>query len=598
VTPFVVVAATGWGAGLAAAGAGYQVKPLTARGPPADAVPSGWLPYRRLVTSADQARAQATCCAALVDELVAHGVRHAVVAPGSRSTPLALALVGRPELTVHIVHDERAAAFVALGIGLGGTPAVVLCTSGTAAANFHPAVVEAGLSGVPMIVATADRPPELREVGAPQSIDQTHLYGRAVRWFHDPGVADAAAAPVWRSLGARAMAAAATGPVHLNLPFREPLVAEPDELPPRRRVVGAVPAASAGDVPDGVVAVARRPRGLVLAGASGASRAQLEPFVAATGWPLLADPVSHRRDVPGAIAAYDAMLRHAGFAAALPDVVVRVGRPASSKVLAQWVAASGAPVVQVGGPGVIDPDHAVAALVDAAVLPILARALVGVGEASWAARWHAAAERAEGAIDRALGPEAPLSEPAVARLVAAARPSGGHLVVAASMPMRDVEWFGGPGAVAHANRGANGIDGVVSTALGVALGAAAPTLVLVGDIAFVHDSGALTGLAARDADLRIVVVDNDGGGIFSFLPQATELPPERFERLFGTPHGTDVVALAAAHGLDAATVTTATELRARLARRGPSVTRVRTDRAENVRVHAALNAAVAAVLDG
>ncbi len=166
------------------------------------------------------------------------------------------------------------------------------------------------------------------------------------------------------------------------------------------------------------------------------------------------------------------------------------------------------------------------------------------------------------------------------------------------MPMRDVEWFGGPTAVAHANRGANGIDGVVSTALGIALDTDDPTVVLVGDIAFVHDSGALTGLAARRADLRIVVVDNDGGGIFSFLPQATQLPSARFEQLFGTPHGTDVVALAAAHGLDAATVTTAADLVARLGRPGPSVTRVRTDRAENVRVHAALNAAVAAALDG
>jgi 2-succinyl-5-enolpyruvyl-6-hydroxy-3-cyclohexene-1-carboxylate synthase len=181
--------------------------------------------------------------------------------------------------------------------------------------------------------------------------------------------------------------------------------------------------------------------------------------------------------------------------------------------------------------------------------------------------------------------------------VARHRPDAGRLVVAASMPMRDLEWFGGVTAVAHANRGANGIDGVVSTALGSALATGAPTVVVVGDIAFVHDSGALTGLASRGADLRIVVVDNDGGGIFSFLSQATELPPDRFERLFGTPHGTDVVALVAAHGIDAATVTTAAELVARLGAPGPSVTRVRTDRAENVRIHAALNAAVAAALD-
>ena len=512
---------------------------------------------------------QATCCAALVDELIAHGVRQAVVAPGSRSTPVALALLDRAELTVHVVHDERVAAFVALGAGLDGVPAVLLCTSGTAAANFHPAVVEAGLAAVPMIVITADRPPELRDVGAPQAIDQTHLYGRSVRWFHDPGVPDAAAAPAWRSLGARAVVAAATGPVHLNLPLREPLVGTPGALPPRRRTAPATAGTTVADADGALVDLLRRPRGLVLAGAAGARRADLARFVAATGWPLLADPVSGCRDVLGAIAVADALLRHPGFASERPDVIVRVGRPAASKVLAQWVAASGAPVLQVGGPGVIDPDHLIAGQVDATSIVGLAAPLAGVGDPAWAARWSAAAARAEDAIDRALGPEALLCEPMVARLVARHRPTEGRLVVAASMPMRDLEWFGGVAAVAHANRGANGIDGVVSTALGAALASGAPTLVLVGDIAFVHDGGALTGLAARDADLRIVVVDNDGGGIFSFLPQATEVPPDRFERLFGTPHGTDIVALAAAHGIDAATVTTAAELAARLLDAGP-----------------------------
>jgi 2-succinyl-5-enolpyruvyl-6-hydroxy-3-cyclohexene-1-carboxylate synthase len=544
----------------------------------------------------DQAAVQATCCAALVDELVVCGVRHAVIAPGSRSTPLALALTARPELAVHVVHDERSAAFVALGLGLGGMPAVLLCTSGTAAANFHPAVVEAGLSDVPLLVVTADRPPELRDVGAPQAIDQTHLYGRAVRWFHDPGVPGVDDPPVWRSLGARAFAAALTGPVHLNLPFREPLVGEPGPLPPRRRVVAPRVARRADEPDPQLVDLLRHGRGLVLAGAGAPSRAVVEAFVGATGWPLLADAVSRRRDVPGAIAPFDAILRHAGFAAEAPAVVVRLGRPASSKVLAQWVAASGAVVVQVGGPGTTDPEHAVAATLDAAVLPALGAALRDVGDVRWRSRWLAAGTAATAAIERVLGPEAPLSEPAVARLVARTRPAGSHLVVAASMPMRDVEWFGGPRGSAHANRGANGIDGVTSTALGLALLTAEPTIVLLGDIAFVHDAGALTALRHRGVDLRIVVVDNDGGGIFSFLPQATQLPPARFEQLFGTPHGTDVVALAAAHGLDAATVATPAELTARLRAPGPSLTRIRTDRAENVRVHAAINEAVVAAI--
>ncbi|MET0459439.1 MAG: 2-succinyl-5-enolpyruvyl-6-hydroxy-3-cyclohexene-1-carboxylic-acid synthase, partial [Ilumatobacteraceae bacterium] len=302
---------------------------------------------------------QATFCATLVDELVAQGVRHAVVAPGSRSTPMALALTAVPELAVHVVHDERSAAFVALGLGLSGTPAILLCTSGTAAANFHPAVVEAGLSEVPMIALTADRPPELRDVGAPQTIDQTHLYGRSVRWFHDPGVPDDAAAGTWRSLGARAFAAAATGPVHLNLPFREPLVGQPGPLPPRRS--GSATAGrpvSAAITPD-VVDLLRQERGVILAGGGGAASADLVgPLAEATGWPVLADPTSGLRTTAGAVASFDALLRHERLAAELrPDVVVRIGRPAASKVLAQWVQASGAPVVQVGGPGVVDPDH-------------------------------------------------------------------------------------------------------------------------------------------------------------------------------------------------------------------------------------------------
>ena len=188
-----------------------------------------------------------------------------------------------------------------------------------------------------------------------------------------------------------------------------------------------------------------------------------------------------------------------------------------------------------------------------------------------------------------LGQQPALTEPAVARTIATVLPADAELVVASSMPVRDLEWYGGPAARAHANRGANGIDGTMSTALGLAL-SGRTVVVLLGDIAFLHDAGALTALRRRGVDLRVVVVDNDGGGIFSFLPQATALDPARFEQLFGTPHGTDLVALAAAHGLDATTVATPAELIARVGRRGPHVTRVVTDRAANVAVHAAVNA--------
>jgi 2-succinyl-5-enolpyruvyl-6-hydroxy-3-cyclohexene-1-carboxylate synthase len=448
-----------------------------------------------------------------------------------------------------------------------------------------------------MLVVNADRPPELRYVGAPQTIDQAGLYGRSVRWFHDPGVADRAATASWRSLARRSVVAAATGPVHLNLPFREPFLGEVGELPVRSRVpVATAPAAAVES--DGLAELLRADRGVILAGGrSGVTADEVAMLSKATGWPVLADPPSGCRHLAGAVSAFDAMLRVEAFAERhRPDVVVRIGRPAASRVLATWVAASGATVVQVGGPGVIDPDHRVAAALPATSIG----SITGIvpprsARSDWLLSWTELARRAEAAIARLLAAESALSEPGTARTVAEHLPDGAQLVVASSMPVRDLEWFGGPAAVAHANRGANGIDGVVSTALGIAL-CGATAVALVGDIAFLHDTGALTGLSNRGADLRIVVVDNDGGGIFSFLPQAAAIPAERFELLFGTPHGSDLVAVAGAHHLDAATVVTAAELAARLAVPGPSVTRVVTDRVANVTLHGELNSAVAAAV--
>jgi 2-succinyl-5-enolpyruvyl-6-hydroxy-3-cyclohexene-1-carboxylate synthase len=533
--------------------------------------------------------ANATFCATLVDEWVRCGVRQAVVAPGSRSTPLAIALAERTEVAVHVVHDERVASFVALGVGLDGPPAVLVCTSGTAAANFHPAVVEAGLSDVPMIVATADRPPELRGVGAPQTIDQLELYGRSVRWFHDAVVPDEADPAAWRPLAQRVFSTAAAGPVHLNLPFREPLLGAVGELP---EPIGPPLPVPRGMAVGGPAIEYDRQRGVIVAGGrSGVDPADVVALADRLGWPILADPCSGLRAASHAITAFDAILRSGEFADAhAPEVVVRVGRPPASKVLSQWVVRSGAPVLQVGGPGVVDPDRNVAAFCSLADLA----PLDGAVNTPWLARWRHAAERAEAVLDRALADG--LNEPAVARHVArAVGAAGAELVVASSMPIRDVEWFGGPVVAVHANRGANGIDGVMSTALGRALGGRT-VFVLLGDIAFVHDSNALVALTGRGADLRIVVVDNDGGGIFSFLPQATVLEPDRFEQLFGTPHRTDIVALASAHGIDAETVTSVESLLHRLALPGPTVTRVVTDRAQNVRFHAELEAAVVAAL--
>jgi len=339
-------------------------------------------------------------------------------------------------------------------------------------------------------------------------------------------------------------------------------------------------------------------RGVILVGGrSGVDPAEILALQHATGWPLIADPISTVRPLGGAITSADSILRHEAFASThLPDAIVRVGRPAASKVLAQWTAratANGAALVQVGGPGVIDPDHDVTAVCSLDAV----RSVIGSGRADgWLEAWTEADRRADGAIVRMLDEFDELTEPGVARTLADHLPADAELTVSSSMPVRDLEWFGGPSASAHANRGANGIDGVVSTALGRAL-AGSTSFVLVGDLAFVHDSSALIALHGRDADLRIVVVDNDGGGIFSFLPQATALDHDRFELLFGTPLGVDVVALATAHGLEARTVQAVDELIGQLSQPGPWVCVVPTDRRHNVEVHARLHAAASSAID-
>ena len=544
---------------------------------------------------------QATFCATLVDEWLALGVRHAVVAPGSRSTPMALALADRDEMHVHVVHDERSAAFVALGLGLDGDPALLLCTSGTAAANFYPAVVEAGLSEIPMIVLTADRPEELRGVGAPQTIDQIDLYGRHAVWSRDPGVPVDGERSLWRELALDAWSHAVRGPVQLNLAFREPLLGDAGDLPPRSAVARhpSDGAATSGLRSDAVPELDSSRGLIVVGGRSGVDAAAVSVLAESTGWPIVADPLSQMRQLPDVISTADAILRNDRFAAEhLPEVIVRVGRPAASKVLAQWTAratAAGATLLQVGGPGVIDPDHNVAAVVSIDDL-LAARSSTSSVDPGWIEAWRSADRVADSVIVDTLSRFDELTEPGVARTLADTIDGGADLVVASSMPVRDLEWFGGSRARAYANRGANGIDGVLATALGRALGGRT-TFVLIGDLAFVHDSNALTALHTRNVDLRIVVVDNDGGGIFSFLPQATALAEERFEQLFGTPLGVDVVALATSYGLEARTVQAVDELVEQLTRPGPWVCCVPTDRNHNVEVHASLHGAVVDAID-
>jgi 2-succinyl-5-enolpyruvyl-6-hydroxy-3-cyclohexene-1-carboxylate synthase len=558
---------------------------------------------------------QATFCATLVDEWVRGGVEHAVVCPGSRSTPLALALVADGRVQVHVHHDERSGGFMALGLAGGsGEAVVILTTSGTAAVELHPAVVEADLAAVPLLVCTADRPPELVGVAAPQAIDQTHLYGRSVRWFHAPGVADGAMAGRWRALAARAYAEATgptPGPVHLNLAFREPLVGAPGALPPGRPTEGVwvwrpPPGVPADPMVDLVDDLAGR-RGLFVAGPGSGPGEPIALVAAALGWPVLAAPQAPVWAWPDVIPAADALLRN-DFDL-VPEVIVRLGDPLASRVVGEWLAATGAAEIVAAGDRKWADPHGTAAV----ILPLTAAALMEawlpqlgkvepVEGGGWLTRWQQMGQAALAAIDGVLAAEPGATEPGVARQVVAGLPAGSRLVVSSSMPIRDVEWYVAPGAdvEVHANRGANGIDGVVSTAVGLALSdRERPTALLIGDVAFLHDTNGLLGAAQREIDLLVVVVDNDGGGIFSFLPQADVVDAERFELLYGTPHGLDLTAVAVAHGVPARAVTDgdlAVLVAEAVATGGIQVLVVRTDRAVNVDVHRRLNAAVAAAV--
>ena len=564
--------------------------------------------------------ATATFCATLVDQWAHMGSTDAFIAPGSRSTPLALALVADDRVRVHVFHDERSASFACLGHGLAtGRPAVLLCTSGTAATHFHGAVVEADASGVPMLVCTADRPPELWGIGAPQTIDQTDLYGEAVRGFVEPGPPDDSGTTpsTWRPMAADAWNAATgtgpasserPGPVHLNLSFRDPLVGEAGPLP--------APIDSQPDEPesapdpnsraqsDRILSSTELPaRGVLVVGRSTGDPDLVFALAEATGWPVLADARSRCRRPGASVSRFDHLLRSAPFAAAVrPDVIVRIGEPPASKVLGQWIAAAaadGADVIALtDGARLIDPERVASAVLDVAVaLP----ALVAVAneqlrpEDPFARQWLEAEAAVESAILELLSREpggSDSTEPGIARALSESLAPGSALVVSSSMPVRDLEWYGVPRTDldVFANRGANGIDGVTSTAIGIAL-TGQPTTLLIGDVAFLHDTNALIGLDQRrsgtDAiDLTIVVVDNDGGGIFSFLPQNELLPHDDYELLFGTPHGSDLSLLCAAHGLRPGAWDPAG-----LGRPGARILIAQTDRARNLDLHDRLVAA-------
>jgi 2-succinyl-5-enolpyruvyl-6-hydroxy-3-cyclohexene-1-carboxylate synthase len=548
---------------------------------------------------------------ALVDELARCGMEHAVTSPGSRNAPLALTLAAEPRIRAHSVLDERSAGFVALGIAKAtGRPVAVTCTSGTAAANLLPAVAEAHEARVPLVVMTADRPPELRDVGAGQALDQVRLYGTFAKWFvevgnHDPSRATAIH---YRSLACRAYATAVggrPGAVHLNFPLREPLAPVREELDDevwRGREDGSAwvsvrEAPRAAAPPDSECPA----RTAIVCGALPESAvAPVAELAVATGWPLLADATSGLRagthDRSAVIAHYDVLLRSERFATEhRPELVVRLGDTPTSKPLRAWLATVPQLVVEPHGAW-HEPTRMAAELVradPAAWCSAAAAAGAFARDDDWLRSWRAGDALVSPALAEAPDP----FEPKVWNAVADAAPEGSTLWVASSMPIRDVEAFmpvAGKRLRVLANRGANGIDGTVSSAAGAALGLGRRTFLLTGELALLHDVGGLLAAHRLGAELTVVCANNGGGGMFDFLPVAGAADPADYEEHIATPADADLAAVAAAAGLPHTRASTVDEVRAAVER--PGLVEVVTDRAENVRLHRELYERVASFL--
>lgn len=572
---------------------------------------------------------------ALVEELVRAGVRDAIVCPGSRSTPIALALRVNPTIRTWLHLDERAGAYFALGAARASRrPTVILGTSGTAVVNFAPAIVEAHQGRVPLIVLTADRPPELRDRSAPQAIDQDHLYGRFAKWYVELPVPEVSALleSHLRGVVGRAVATAIespAGPVHVNLPFREPLVPdgplEPGGFaddPPHVDVLRGRRALPAPDLARLADRLVRARRGLIVCGPldqPGFPDA-VGRLAAATGFPILADGLSNVRlgghDRSHVIARHDATVRSERFRAAhVPDLIIRFGGPPTSKAVIGMLVEQPARQIVVDDGGWAEPTlrpvtmvHAEPVGLAVTLADAVAAARPEPAKTAWLGAWLAAGRAADAAIRGWLATLDESFEGSAFAELEGSLPDGAVLVAGNSMPVRDMDAFlaAGPAAVrCLANRGANGIDGVVSTALGAAAVHDGPVVLVVGDLSFVHDLNALVAARLHRLSATIVLVNNDGGGIFSFLPQASMARPDvglpaHFEELFGTPHGLDFGPLVAALGGEHHHVgpgELGSAVTRSLGRLGVRVLELQTDRARNVELHRASVAAVAKVLD-
>ena len=524
--------------------------------------------------------AQVTFAATLFDEWSRWGLLDVVLCPGSRSTPLALAAVANPSLKVHVRIDERSAGFFALGRALmTRSPVAVVVTSGTAAAELHACVAEADLARVPLIIITADRPPELQGVGAPQTINQRHLFGTMVRDFLDAGVPTYESADQWRGHAQRLWQRARTGPVHLNTPFREPLVGRALALP---EALAPLPEEVEHEHPP-LDLSGQRVLCVVGAGVTN----EIVSICQARHWVVAGDATAQ-----GTLPHVDPLLRSDHFATVMrPDVVVRIGGIPASKFLATRVGEWNVRTIglEFNGP-IADPDRVIGEIHQG--LPD--DPFNEVGDREYFDAWVAASKR----VQEELATRTEWDEIALARSVTAfANDHQVPLVVGSSMPVRDIEWWAPARTSAtFSNRGANGIDGVVSTALGVASQGRA--IGFIGDVTFLHDVSALVdGLGEHGGSCALVVSDNGGGGIFSFLPQAGSLGEQQFEKLFGTPRHHNIVKVAQSFGHTAELATTQSELLAALARAlaAPGLCVIVTpmpSRNANVTAHETLNSKV------
>jgi 2-succinyl-5-enolpyruvyl-6-hydroxy-3-cyclohexene-1-carboxylate synthase len=586
----------------------------------------------------DSTNRNTALASALTEELARSGVRRAVISPGSRSTPLAVALWRQREIEVAVILDERSAGFFALGTALAtGVPAAVLCTSGSAASNLHPAVVEADEASVPLIVLTADRPPELRDIGAGQTIDQLKLYGDAVRWFSEIGTheADDDGLLHFRSVACRGYASAIgdprPGPVHLNVPWREPLapvqvegqVAASDPLAlqgrgdaPLQTITRAVPRADEVELDRLAERIESSARGLIVAGrqTDTALAGPVAELATAAGFPILAEPTSQLRRGPHdrslLVTTYDAIARDRP-SNLEPGLVIRFGDLPTSKPLRQWLTAID-DLDQI----VIDPagewreptrraatllraDPGVTARALSERLSRLRPGAATVAGSPFAEAWLEAERAVREAVDGRIDSLAELSEPGVWASLGRMLRDGDSVFAGSSMPVRDLEAFlrPGPEGVRFAsNRGANGIDGLVSTSAGLAAGRGSRTWAVLGDLAVFHDIGGLAALR-HAPELRLIVIDNSGGGIFHFLPQAEAMPEDEFEALLGTPSGLRPEDAAALFGLGVATPGSPSEFEEALAEDARMIV-VRTDRTRNLELHRELSEAAADAVAG